>query len=309
MRTFKNVLFSALFILICAAQLIAQTGGPLTVKQYKLDNGLTVILNEDHSKPQIFGAVVVKAGSKNDPHDATGIAHYFEHIMFKGTDQIGTLNYPAEKVFLDSIVMMYDQLYLTKEEKARHEIQMKINQLSLKASEFAIPNEVDVLLRDIGSSGLNAYTSLEQTVYHNSFPSNQIGKWMDIYSERFRNPVFRLFQSELETVYEEKNMYADNPMSMMFENLLKTFYKKHPYGQQTTIGTIEHLKNPRLSKMMEYFNTYYVANNMALVLCGDFDTEKVIPLIQENSEAGKREMFQNTLNTRKIPSKEENSNR
>lgn len=281
MEIIKRACLTAAMSILCAISMMAQTTNPLTVKHYKLENGLSVYLNEDHSKPEIFGAVVVKAGSKNDPVDATGIAHYFEHIMFKGTDQIGTLNYPAEKVYLDSIVQMYDQLYLTKEEKARQDIQMKINGLSIKASDYAIPNEVDILLRDIGGSGINAYTSLEQTVYHNSFPSNQVEKWMDIYAERFRNPVFRLFQSELETVYEEKNMYADNPMTMMFEDVMKTFYKKHPYGQQTTIGTIEHLKNPRLSKMLDFFRTYYVANNMALVLCGDFDTEKVIPVISE----------------------------
>ena len=281
MNKLKMKVLTVIFTVGCLVNIFSQSSNPLTVKQYKLDNGLTVYLNEDHSKPEVFGAVVVKAGSKNDPKDATGIAHYFEHIMFKGTDKIGTLNCDAEKVFLDSITLLYDQLYLTKEEFARKLLQMRINGLSQKASEYAIPNEVDILLRNIGSSGLNAYTSLEQTVFHNSFPANQIEKWMDIYSERFRNPVFRLFQSELETVYEEKNMYSDNPVGMMFENLLKNFYKKHPYGQQTTIGTTEHLKNPRLSKMMDFYHTYYVANNMALVLCGDFNSEKVIPMIKE----------------------------
>ena len=280
MKNVKKNFLTVILLLGSITYLFSQSN-PLAVKQFQLENGLTVYLNEDHSKPEIFGAVVVKAGSKNDPQDATGIAHYFEHIMFKGTDKIGTLNYQAEKVFLDSITLLYDQLYLTKEEAARIKIQLKINDLSIKASEYAVPNEVDILLRDIGGSGVNAYTSLEQTVYHNSFPANQIEKWMDIYSERFRQPVFRLFQSELETVYEEKNMYSDNPMGMMFEDLLKNFYKKHPYGQQTTIGKTEHLKNPRLSKMMDFYHTYYVANNMALVLCGDFDCDKIIPMIKE----------------------------
>lgn len=276
----KRVLLSFIAMVFCVVA-FAQAPSPLAVKTFKLDNGLTVYLNEDHSKSEIFGAVIVNAGSKNDPKDATGIAHYFEHMMFKGTDKLGTLNWEAEKVYLDSISMMYDVLSTTKDEAARLSIQLHINKLSIKASEFAIPNETDIVLQDIGSTGLNAYTSSEQTVYFNKFPANQLEKWMTIYAERFRNPVFRLFQSELETVYEEKNMYADNAFSNMFEQFLKSFYKNHPYGQQTTVGSTEHLKNPRLSKMAQFFNTYYVANNMALVLTGDFNSETITPLIKQ----------------------------
>jgi zinc protease len=275
------VLFAAVVLALQpVCRLAAQNENPLKVTRFTLDNGLTVMLNEDRSKPEIFGAVAVRAGSKHDPADATGIAHYFEHIMFKGTDKIGTLDYASEKIYLDSISFMYDSLARTLDENVRKQIHLKINGLSIRAADFAIPNEVDVLLRDIGSSGLNAYTSFEETVYHNSFPSNQMEKWLEIYAERFRNPVFRLFQAELETVYEEKNMYADNPVSTMFEDVLATLYKNHPYGRPL-IGTKEHLKNPRLSKMLEFFQTYYVANNMALILCGDFDSEAVIPVITE----------------------------
>lgn len=275
-RFFSLFLFVGFFSLLSA-----QINPYLNVTKYKLDNGLTVYLNEDHSKPEIFGAVVVNAGGKNDPKDATGIAHYFEHMMFKGTDRIGTLNWQTEKIYLDSISMLYDNLSQTTNEEERKSIQMHINQLSLKAAEFAIPNEVDLILQNIGGTGLNAYTAEEQTVYFNSFPANQIEKWLEIYAERFRNPVFRLFQSELETVYEEKNMYADNPFSVLYEAFLKQLYKNHPYGQQPIVGFTEHLKNPRLSKMMEFFRTYYVANNMALILTGNFDSEKIKPIINE----------------------------
>ncbi len=254
--------------------------GPLDVRKFTLKNGLTVYLNEDHSKPEIYGSVVVKAGSRNDPEDATGIAHYFEHIMFKGTDLIGTINWKAEKLYLDSISMLYDKLFLTTEEDKRTDIQREINRLSLKAAAFAIPNEVADMLRDIGSEGLNASTSFEQTRYYNSFPANQLEKWMDIYVERFRNPVFRLFQSELETVYEEKNLYSDRPVQAMIEDFLQTFYKDHPFSKPV-IGTTEHLKNPRLSKMMEFYQTWYVANNMALILSGDFKSDDIIPMIEE----------------------------
>lgn len=247
---------------------------------FTLDNGLKVILFEDHSSPEVYGAVHVNAGSKNDPEDATGMAHYFEHIMFKGTDRIGTVDWEKEKVYLDAIAEHYDKLYQLQDHTARKKILKQINELSQKAAEYAIPNETDVILKGMGGQGLNAYTSYDQTVYLNSFPSNQLEKWMDVYMERFRNPVFRLFQSELETVYEEKNMHADNPTSGMMERFFKEFFGEHPYGRPI-IGYTEHLKNPRISKMMEFYATYYVANNMTLILVGDFLAEEIKPWIIE----------------------------
>jgi predicted Zn-dependent peptidase len=259
---------------------IVGSSNPLHVTKFILPNGLQVFLNEDHSKPEISGSVVVRAGSRHDPADATGIAHYFEHIMFKGTDKIGTTDWEAEKVYLDSISAAYDLLAATQDDTQRKDIQSEINRLSKKAAEFAIPNETDVLLRDIGGSNLNAGTGYEMTVYYNSFPSYQIEKWMDIYAERFKNPVFRLFQAELETVYEEKNLYSDIPVQAMIEDVLATIYGKHPYSNPI-LGQTEHLKNPRLSKMMDFFDTWYVANNMALILSGSFNTEEVVPMIEE----------------------------
>jgi zinc protease len=254
---------------------------PLAVKEYRLKNGLTVYLNEDHTLPNVFGAVVVKGGSKRDPADATGIAHYFEHIMFKGTDELGTVGYAAEKVYLDSIRSEYDSLGTTADAALREKIQLKINDLSIKAADYAIPNELNNILSGIGSTAINAYTTEENIVYFNIFPGEQIEKWLEIYSHRFKHPVFRLFQSELETVYEEKNMSMDNAFMALVENFNKSFYKVHPYGQHPVLGTVDDLKNPSISKMMDYFNTYYVANNMALVLCGDFKSYRVIPLIEE----------------------------
>ena len=269
-------LLLALVILLSVNVLNAQ----VKVKTTKLDNGLKVVLCEDHSSPKVFGAVYVHAGSKNDPLEATGMAHYFEHIMFKGTDKIGTINWEAEKVYLDSIDIMYDKLQETTDVNERAAIQQKINELSLASTEYAIPNEVDVILTKMGGEGLNAGTAYDQTMYFNSFPSNQIGKWMDVYAERFRYPVFRLFQSELETVYEEKNMYGDGPINAFQEYLFKETFGEHPYGRPV-IGLTEHLKNPQTSKMREFFNTYYVANNMTLILVGDFNIEEIEPMVAE----------------------------
>ena len=252
----------------------------LKVKTSYLDNGLKVVMCEDHSAPQVYGAVYVHAGSKNDPLDATGMAHYFEHIMFKGTDRIGTINWEAEKVYLDSIDLMYDKLHETTDAKERAAIQQKINELSIASTDYAIPNETDVILTKMGGKGLNAGTSFDQTMYFNTFPSNQIGKWMDVYVERFRNPVFRLFQNELETVYEEKNMYGDSPINAFQEYMFKEIFGEHPYGRPI-IGLTEHLKNPQTRRMREFYNTYYVANNMTLILVGDFNIEEIEPMVAE----------------------------
>ena len=245
---------SVLFLFVLGTALSFAQSGELRTKTIHLDNGLKVVMCEDHSQPEIFGAVYVHAGSKNDPAEATGMAHYFEHIMFKGTDRIGTTNWEAERVYLDSIDLMYDLLHETTDLAERQSIQQKINALSQKSVDYAIPNEVDVILTQMGGRRLNAGTSYDMTVYYNTFPSNQLSKWMDVYVERFRNPVFRLFQSELETVYEEKNMYGDNPITAFQEYLFKETFGEHPYGRPV-IGYTQHLKNPQTSRMREFYNT------------------------------------------------------
>jgi zinc protease len=281
MRVFSTLAFWLLvFPLFAQVNITSVPGDPINVKQFKLPNGLTVFLSEKHDVPQVMGAIIVRTGSKKDPADNTGMAHYLEHMLFKGTTELGTTNYEKEKVHLDEINRLYDELGKTKDEAKRLEIQKKINEESVKAAQYAIPNEMDRMLSEIGGEDVNAFTTNEITAYHNTFPSNQMERWLDIYDHRFEKPVFRLFQSELETVYEEKNRGNEEPFTYLFEKFMESFYKVHPYGQQTTIGKTEHLKNPSLTAMYNYFNKWYVANNMALVLCGDFNSEEVIPMIQ-----------------------------
>jgi predicted Zn-dependent peptidase len=239
---------------------------------------MTVWLNEDHRQPKIFGAVVVKAGSKDSPN--TGIAHYFEHIMFKGTENIGTVDYDAEKVFLDRIAEKYDLLASTKNELKRHDIQQEINDLSLLAADYVIPNEFDKLISKYGGTKLNAGTSFDYTVYHNIFSPQYIEQWAELNSERLLSPVFRMFQSELETVYEEKNRRDDMMFNQAMEKAFELYFYPHPYAYPV-IGSTENLKNPRLSEMRRFFEKYYVANNMGLILSGDFDTEKTLPVISK----------------------------
>ncbi len=271
---------TSLFFAVLLTSLVFAQSNPLDVEQYKLKNGLTVYLNVDKSQPNVFGMIAVKGGSKRDPEDATGIAHYFEHIMFKGTDKLGTVDYKSEKVFLDSIEIMYDKLRATKDLTEREKISLKINDLSIKAAQFAIPNEFDKVITKMGGKGINAFTAQDMIAYHNYFPADQFEKWCEVQSDRFIHPVFRLFQSELETVYEEKNRSMDNQFMKLFEEINKSLYKGHPY-ENTVLGTVEDLKNPSLRKMKEYFQTYYVANNMALILVGNFDKEKVKPIIEQ----------------------------
>lgn len=247
------------------------------VRELTLSNGLTVWLNEDHSQPTVYGAVVVKAGAKDCPN--TGIAHYFEHLLFKGTDKIGTTDYAAEKVWLDSISAQYDLLAATTDSRRRADIQRHINDLSVKAAAYAIPNEFENLITTYGGTGLNAYTSFDETVYHNAFVPQYLAQWCEINSERLRSPVFRLFQGELETVYEEKNMYADQMVVQAAEAVQRHALAGTPYAYPI-IGSTESLKNPRLSEMMDFYNTYYVAGNMGLVLCGDVQTDSIVPLLE-----------------------------
>ncbi len=277
----KTHLFLLLFAITTVAVAQKIDYKPVDVEVYQLKNGLTVILNEDHNVPQVFGGIVVRAGGKDDPKDATGMAHYMEHMLFKGTQELGTTDYKAEKEHIDRIFALYDELGATTDPAQRAEIQKRINQESVKANEYAIPNELDRIIKSMGGTDLNAGTGPDITVYYNAFPPNQIEKWIDLYSHRFMNPVFRSFQAELEVVYEEKNMYSDMFIFPMLEEFNKNFFKNHPYGQQTLIGTIEDLKNPSLTKMFEFFRTWYVPNNMALIITGDFDTERIKPMIEE----------------------------
>lgn len=273
----KKILLVALLTL-SASVYSSEIPESLRVKEYKLSNGLTVWLNEDHSQPKVFGAVVVKAGAKDCPD--TGIAHYFEHMMFKGTDKIGTIDYESEKVFLDSIATKYDELAETTDLIERQKIQLEINQISIRASEYVIPNEFDHLITRYGGSKLNAGTSYDFTVYFNTFSPQYMEQWAEINSERLLTPVFRLFQSELETVYEEKNMYTDRVGGQAIEKLTYRYFYPHPYAYPI-VGSTENLKNPRLSEMKKFFEEYYVAANMGLILSGDFDSEEVLPILEK----------------------------
>jgi len=258
---------------------------PMAAHIYKLDNGLTVYLSENREEPRFYAEISVRAGSKHDPAESTGLAHYLEHMLFKGTRNMGTLDYEKERAHLNRIVALYEQHFGETDPAKREAIYAEINKASQLAAQYAIPNELDKLYKAMGETGLNAHTWHEETVYKVGLPSNYLKHWAKIESERFQTPVFRLFQPELEVVYEEKNRTLDNKSRLISTAVNKRLYKNHPYGQQTTIGEVEHLKNPSLKNMYQFYDTYYVPNNMAISISGDIDIDATIQLIDDHFSA------------------------
>ena len=256
-------------------------GDPLNARIYTLDNGLKVYLSVNESEPRIQTYIPVNVGSKNDPSETTGLAHYFEHMMFKGTPKFGTTDWEAERVLIDSIEALFEVYRTLTDPEERLELYKQIDAVSYEASKYAIPNEYDKLMKQIGSKGTNAGTSTDYTIYIENIPKNQIRNWAIIQAERFSSPVLRLFHTELETVYEEKNMSLTNDGRRASEAMMTALFPNHPYGQQTTLGEAEHLKNPSMTTIKQFYEQYYVPNNMAVCMSGDFDPDEVIVIIQE----------------------------
>lgn len=252
---------------------------PLKARIYTLDNGLKVYMTVNKETPRIQTYIAVRVGGKNDPAETTGLAHYFEHLMFKGSKQFGTQNYEQEKPMLDQIEQLFEVYRKTTDETARKALYHQIDSVSYEASKLAIPNEYDKLMAAIGANGTNAYTGFDQTVYVDDIPSNQIDNWAKIQADRFQNNVIRGFHTELETVYEEKNMSLTSDGRKVYEAVLSSLFPDHPYGTQTVLGTQENLKNPSITNIKNYHSTWYVPNNMAICLSGDFDPDQMITTI------------------------------
>lgn len=254
---------------------------PMKARIYTLDNGLKVYLTVNKETPRIQTYIAVRVGGKNDPAETTGLAHYFEHLMFKGTTHFGTQDYEKEKPMLDEIERLFEVYRQTTDEAEREAIYHQIDSVSYEASKLAIPNEYDKLMAAIGATGTNAYTGFDQTVYVEDIPSNQIENWAKIQADRFENNVIRGFHTELETVYEEKNMSLTSDNRKVFEAILSALFPDHPYGTQTVLGTQENLKNPSITNIKNYHKTWYVPNNMAICMSGDLDPEQTIATIQK----------------------------
>ena len=254
---------------------------PMATQCYTLSNGLKVFLSVNHQSPRITAHIAVRTGSRNDPAETTGLAHYLEHIMFKGTTHFGTTDYEAEKVFLDDIEARYEQYRTLTDPEERRAAYHGIDSVSQLAAQYFIPNEYDKLMSTIGAEGTNAYTSDDVTCYVEDIPSNEIDNWAKIQSDRFKNMVIRGFHTELEAVYEEYNMGIAQDSRKAWEALSRLLFPTHPYGTQTTIGTQQHLQNPSITNIKNYFNKWYRPNNVAICMAGDFNPDEVIAIIDK----------------------------
>lgn len=286
MKRFVNWIAAALMLTTVCATAAAVNyrtyeNDPLGTKMYTLQNGLKVYMSVNKETPRIQTYIAVKVGGKNDPSETTGLAHYFEHLMFKGSEKFGTSNYALEKPMLDEIEQLFEVYRQTKDEAERAQIYHRIDSISYEASKLAIPNEYDKLMAMIGADGTNAWTSSDETVYVEDIPSNQIDNWARIEADRFRNVVIRGFHTELETIYEEKNMSLTKDSRKIWEALDAALFPNHPYGQQTVLGTQEHLKNPSITNVKKYHDTYYVPNNIAICVSGDFDPDEMVAAIEK----------------------------
>ncbi len=254
---------------------------PMQSRIYTLRNGLKIYLSVNKEKPRVQTYIAVRTGSRNDPPETTGLAHYLEHLMFKGTTHFGSSNVEAERPYLDSIESRYEQYRHITDPQARKQWYHQIDSISQLAARYNIPNEYDKMMSAIGSEGSNAYTSNDVTCYVENIPSNEMEAWAKIQADRFQNMVIRGFHTELEAVYEEYNMGLTNDGNKMFTAMMAKLFPTHPYGTQTTIGQGEHLKNPSITNIKNYFRKYYVPNNVAICLSGDLDPDKTVAIIDK----------------------------
>ncbi|MDR1370540.1 MAG: insulinase family protein [Dysgonamonadaceae bacterium] len=267
-----------LLLLICS--LIGINMQAQGLKAFKLPNGLSVFIWEDASSPNVFGRISVNVGAKEDPEEYTGLAHYLEHMMFKGTEKIGALDWAKEKPVYEQIIVKYDEMAKETDPEKRKVISKEINDLTKEAAKYSLSNEFSNLTLAMGGEDLNAGTSYDYTIYHSSFPPGEVYKWLELNSERLINPVFRNFQPELETVYEEYNRGQDQQSRRISEFITRNLFAGHPYSR-SIIGLSQHLKNPQLSQLIKFYNDWYVPSNMALILVGNIKTNEVLPIIRE----------------------------
>ena len=255
-------------------------GDPTGARIYTLDNGLKIYTIVNKDEPRIDAHIAVKVGSKNDPQETTGLAHYFEHLMFKGTKQFGTQDYAAEEPLLNQIEALFEVYRKTEDPAERKAIYHQIDSISYEASKIAIPNEYDKLMSAIGADGTNAYTSYDVTCYTENIPSNQIENWAKIQADRFENCVLRGFHTELETIYEEYNMGATQDQRKIINAVTGALFQNHTY-HTPVIGWGDHLKNPSITNVKKYHDEWYVPNNMAVCLVGDFDPNKAVKIVDK----------------------------
>jgi predicted Zn-dependent peptidase len=256
-----------------------------TVK--KLPNGLTVIVCERHEAPVFSFYTIVDVGSSNDPMGESGLAHMFEHMAFKGTDKIGTNNYAKEKVALEKVEQGYaaydreDRKDVGRDPKKLEQLRAAFEQAVKEADQYVVRNQFGEIIEQEGGVGLNAATSMDDTVYYYSMPVNRLELWAYLESERFRHPVMREFYKERDVVYEERRMRVDsNPIGRMVEQFLAAAYVAHPY-QRSGVGWPFDVSHLTATEAMEFYKKYYVPSNTVVAVVGDLKAEQVFPIVDK----------------------------
>ncbi|MGC2186094.1 MAG: pitrilysin family protein [Terriglobales bacterium] len=284
-RALKSVAVLLVLSAIAVAQDLAAFAKRITVK--KLDNGLTVVICERPEAPVFSFNTHVNAGSAQDPMGQTGLAHMFEHMAFKGTDKIGTTDYPDEKAALAKVEKAY-AAYIEERDKRVGRDEQKLKDLQkawqddiADAQKYVKPNEFPQILESNGAEGLNASTAEDQTEYHYSFPENRLELWAYLESERFMHPVMREFYKERNVVIEERRMRVDsNPIGRLLEQFTTAAFQAHPY-HRPGIGWIADLNSFSATDAQHFFDEYYIPSNMVVAVVGDVKASETLPIIEK----------------------------
>src|SRR5262245_1666696 len=283
LRIIPTVFCLILFTAALQAQDIKSFEKQITVK--KLANGLTVVIMERPEAPVFSFYTRVNVGAAQEVPGITGLAHMFEHMAFKGTHEIGTTNWAAEKAALEKVEQAYaayqteNHKEVGRDAKKVAELEKAWQQAIEKADDFVVPNQFGEIVESQGGVGLNASTDLDETVYYYSFPQNRLELWAYLESERFLEPVMRQFYKERDVVFEARRMSVDSsPQGRLLEQFLGSAYVAHPYGQPV-VGWPSDLRSFSATDALNFFRKYYVPSNMVVAVVGDVKAAEAMPII------------------------------
>lgn len=284
-RILKTAVLLILFAACALAQDVASFEKRVTVK--KLDNGLTLVICERPEAPVFSFFTLVDAGSVQDPMRATGLAHMFEHMAFKGTDTIGTTDYAGEKPALEKVETAY-AAYIAERDKSVGQDPAKLKELQeawqgaiAEAEKYVIPNQFGKIVEQNGGEDMNAFTTYDETAYHYSFPTNRLELWAYLESDRFLHPVLREFYKERNVVIEERRMRTDsNPFGRLLEQFTSEAFAAHPY-HRPTIGWMSDLNHFSATDAQRFFDTYYIPSNMVVAVSGDIKASEAMPILEK----------------------------
>ena len=274
-----------MLLLICPGLVLATTSLEQKVQQFQLDNGLTLLVVERHDSPTFTAYMTIGVGSADEMAANRGVAHLLEHMRFKGTKQIGTRDYVAEKPLLDAI----DQTALCLQQARRdpqsdpeqiERLQQQLSKLQQQQRTLVVKDEFSQIYARHGGVGFNAFTGKDLTSYLISLPANKLELWMALEADRMQNAVLREFYTEREVILEERRRnYESKPSGMMYEALLSTAFRVHPY-RHPVIGWTSDILNLSKAQTADFLHRYYAPINTVIALVGDVDAEEAKALVE-----------------------------